>query len=163
MRLPPAIARKQTRQVARSTRSEIAAKKKLDLVAVVLVGYAEMAPRGFGDNQGERPVRVHTTRDPVALVADLAREHPRHRLVLLEHVWCDSEAHAKRLRAALDQQLLGDEDAHRLAYAWRDMPEPDLAWPIMLADALRSVRSTERIKVYDLEGVRSLIRSEQYR
>lgn len=163
MRLPPAIARQQVKQAARSSRSAIAARRKLDLVAVVLIGYQDMAPRHFGDNQGERPVRVHVSRDPKALVAKLAREHPRHALVILDLVWCDSEAHAERLRHELDAQLLGTGDAHRLAYAWRDMPEPEIAWPIMLADALRQIRARERIVIYSHEQAQQRIKKEQFR
>ena len=117
------------------------AEKELDYVAVCLIGHGEPVPRWFGDNKGACPVEVCYSRNPenAAKVGD--RWQTIHRMEVLRWVWTPSEAHAKRLKAALDVCLLGeDPDGRRLRNNFRDVPEWEIAWPLLLQDALETLR-----------------------
>lgn len=123
----------------------------LDWVAVCLVGYEGPAPVRIGSNATQWPVYIATGSDvsTVAYQADL--RSPQHKVVVLEHVWTVSDAHARRLKAALDMALLGaDAEMVRLRHAWRDLPEPKMAWGELLQDAVHVIEHRgERIDVFD--------------
>jgi hypothetical protein len=106
---------------------------------------------------------VHTSRDPKELLAKLAPEHPLHRLVIIDLVWCETEAHARRIKTRLDVSLLGDDQQNRLQWSWRDMPEPSLAWPILLNEAIMSIMEQEQIEVFDDDERRQRIERAKYR
>lgn len=123
---------------------------ELDHVAVCLIGYAEPVPYRLGSNDVRQPVRVVVTRDPASAAKRPDAEQPLHELVVLDYVWTDSDAHARRLKAALDAALIGeDPDLTKLRHAWRDCPEPGIAWSVLLGEALRSIRAGgEQIEVF---------------
>lgn len=127
----------------------------LEWVAVCLVGYEGPAPVRIGSNATQWPVYIATGSDlsTVAYQADL--RSPQHRVVVLEHVWTVSDAHARRLKAAMDLALLGDDPGMvRLRHAWRDLPDPKSAWGELLRDAIQVIEHRgERIDVFD-GGVR---------
>lgn len=115
--------------------------RELDFVAVCLIGYERPVPVEIGSNATRWPVKVTTSRDPAYAAKRPDLEQPLHNLVCLEHVWTASDAHARRLKAALDAMLLGkDADMTSLRHSWRDCSDPAVAWCVLLADALRSLR-----------------------
>jgi hypothetical protein len=117
------------------------AEKDLDYVAVCLIGNRVPVPQYFGDNQGACAVAVVWSRDPVNAAVIKDRAQPTHRIESLVWVWTPTEAHAKRLKAALDTCLLGDEpDMRRMRNGFRDVPEWEIAWPLLLLDALETLR-----------------------
>ncbi len=69
--------------------------------------------------------------------------------MLLAHVWTSNDAFARRLKSALDTRVLGDDpDMVALRHAWRDLPEWEVAWPILLNDAVRDLRENgDRIEL----------------
>ncbi len=156
-------------RIAAVTRAEKAAKAYLDFTAVCLVGYAERVPRAFGDLDGCWPVRVTTTAKPRQITKKSDLEQPLYGIYILGLVWCETDAHAKRLKASLDRQLLGEDrvqapgylhnggppmeeavNPRRLRHGWRSLEdEPDLAWPLLLLESLREIRKREWIDVFD--------------
>lgn len=138
---------KAVRDITR-TRSFLEAEKRLDFWAVVLLGPDRRIPRHFGDNQGSWPVRVGTTRDPKAYAerVDYEAGHT-HSYVPLDWAWTLSHRHALRLKARLDELLLGTDERNRLRHAWRDITDPAVDWPILLADAIS--QWPEEIEVFD--------------
>lgn len=117
------------------------AEKDLDYVAVCLVGYREPVPVKLGSNATACPVEVTYSRDPENAAKVKDRSQPIHQMEVLRWVWTPSEAHAKRLKAALDTCLLGeDPDMRRMRNGFRDVPEWEIAWPILLGDALETLR-----------------------
>jgi hypothetical protein len=141
------LGKKQTEQ-ARSEvvntrrRSFQAAKKAADWTAVCLIGTEQPVPERFGSNSGRWPVRIAISKEPKKLVGQIDREQPLHGMVLLEHVWVETEAHGTRLKAALDGMLAGRSDDSRLRKSWKDLGEdshPRDVWPILLGDALADI------------------------
>lgn len=144
------------REIAKVTRSKAfrAAEKKAGYVSVCLIGWDGPRPRYFGDNSGCWPVRVvMTKREKTAAKSD-DLSSPHVGVVVLEWVAVPSDAHAKRLKAALDEALMGEVAAHgnaALRHSWRDVAgawegEQDRAiwWGVLLEDALRRVRKLAR-------------------
>lgn len=78
--------------------------------AVCLIGWKEPGALRVGDNQGIWPVRV-TTAAKESSAADRANaETPHIDVVVLEYVLVPTETHAKRLKVALDEVLLGEQE-----------------------------------------------------
>jgi hypothetical protein len=127
--------------------------ERLEFVAVCMIGYTERVPRRFGDNAGAWPVRIATTVKPKAVATRPDLESPLWEIKVLELVWCESDAHAKRLKARLDTLLLGtSQDCRELRHGWRDLPaEPAVVWPVILEEALADIRRREQIVVYSEE------------
>lgn len=122
----------------RSTRAFREAQKALDFVAVCLIGFEGPAPAHVGDNRGRWPVRLAISRTPTDIAKKPDIESPLFPIVLLAHVWVESEAHARRLKGHLDELLLGEQPAEvELRHAWKDCPDPAVAWPILLEEARR--------------------------
>lgn len=97
---------------ARSSRAFIAAESKLALWAVCLVGWTEPGPARFGDNRGSWPVRIAITgKKPEHAAKDDDRFSPHMPVAVLEHVYVQTEAHAKRLKDALEAILFGQEQS----------------------------------------------------
>lgn len=162
--------------------AERAAAKRLDLVAVCMIGTKNKVPFALGDHEGGWTVRVAITRKPDSLCRDVDINQPLHETHILGMVWCRTEAHAQRLKAALDRQLLIEDevgaDGHglghnggpplditnprRLRYAWRKLEnEPEFAWVFLLQDALADVRTREVIDVIDDAERERLLRVEK--
>lgn len=132
------------------------AEKKAGYVSVCLIGYDGPVPLHFGDNQGVQPVRIATAkRERDAPKKDeLSNWHPDRTIVILERVHVETEAHAKRLKAALEQLLHGDvarSGGRELRHSWRDASvlfetedERAMWWGIMLSEALRLVKKGAR-------------------
>lgn len=117
------------------------AERELDYVAVCLVGYREPVPLKLGSNATACPVEVVWSRDPENAAKTKDRAQPIHKMEVLRWVWTPSEAHAKRLKAALDTCLLGDDpDMRRMRNGFRDVPEWEVAWPILLQEAVETLR-----------------------
>lgn len=122
------------------------AEKRLDFWAVVMLGTQRRVPRDWGDNEGAWPVRVGVTQDPDAYAARVDLEAGSlHEHAALAWVWTPSRTHANRLKARLDELLLGSEEKRRLRHTWRDVNDPEIDWPILLGEALRGAR----IDVFD--------------
>jgi len=118
------------------------AAERLDMVAVCLIGYAGPVPIRIGDNTTPWPVRIVVTREPETVTRRSDLEHPLHELTTLAWVWTESEAHARRLKAAIDEALLGaDPIMVGLRHSWRDIvDEPLVKWGLLLDQALRALR-----------------------
>ena len=84
--------------------------ERLDLYAVCLIGWEGPRPTGFGDNQGGLFVRVATARKEVSAADRSDIESASVPIVVHEYVLVPSEAHAKRLKEALDEVLLGQQE-----------------------------------------------------
>jgi len=165
------------------TRSERRAIERLEFVAVCLVGYSERVPTKFGQElkDGAWPVRVATTTKPRTITKNDDLGQPLFGLQVLQMVWTASDAHAKRLKAALDAQLLGEDrlpsgythnggppietdNPRRLRHNWRSLEhEPDLAWPFLLMESLREIRKYEHFEVFDDDERQRRIKQEMLR
>ena len=122
------------------------AERELDFVAVCLIGYERPVPIEIGSNATRWPVKVTTSRDPASAAKRPDLEQPLHSLVCLEYVWTASDAHARRLKAALDTMLVGEDEAMTsLRHSWRDCADPAIAWGVLLSDALRALREKGEI------------------
>ena len=134
-------------------RAFIAASNRLNYVAVCLVGYEGRVPRHFGDNEGCWPVRVATSSKPKEISKRMDLESPIHKVTVHDFVWTASDAHAKRLKAALDKLLLGaSQESRALRHGWRDAEaEPAVLWPILLEDALNGLRQEGAFSVFGEE------------
>jgi hypothetical protein len=171
-----------TTPISKSSRAYRAAAKAADWHAVCLIGWEGPRPAYFGDNQGIWPVRiVGTTKEMTAHEkADL--ETPHVGVVVLEHVLVPSAAHMKRLKDALDEVLLGEQEGqsnNALKSRWRnvrgcwDQDDPDpstreqsraIWWALVLEQAQRMLRqgSTE-FPIYDSEQVYRMLSKQATR
>lgn len=107
--------------------------RSLGIAVVALVGEAQRRPRDFGDNEGGQGITAVASADPRlvymhddkavmhGLAAAIDRHHP-HGPGVVEFVraYVASDAHAKRLKAALDTVLVGSMAGAR--HRWRDVP-----------------------------------------
>jgi len=124
------------------TREAVAAAEELDHVAVCLIGYERPVPIEIGSNRVASPVAVVWSRDPISAADARDRGNPLHRMVTLRYVWTASLQQAKRLKAALDVRILGDDpQMTALRRDFRDLPEWEIAWDILLNDALGDLRA----------------------
>lgn len=113
-------------KISPRSRAYKATAQRLGFNAVCLIGWDGPRPASFGDNRGIYPVRVATsTKEGTAHErADL--ESPHVGIVMLEYVLVPSATHAKRLKDALDEVLLGQAEEHMnntLRHRWRDVRE----------------------------------------
>lgn len=150
--------------------------QRLGFHAVCLIGWEGPKPAYFGDNQGALPVRV-TTASKEMIAADRADlDSPMVGVIVHEYVLVPSEAHAKRLKDALDEVLLGQQEEHEngsLRHRWRDARhcwdqdncdkearEMDRArwWSIVLEEANRLLRpGATEFEIYDPDDVAAII------
>lgn len=140
------------------------ARAALDFVMVAMIGYERPMPMTFGDNQGVTPVRVHTTKpgNYRALLKKLEAEQPMCRLRRYGYVWCGSDQHAKRLKARLDEALIGAAGRDLLQH-WKDIADPELFWPLLLDQAAAEIRAGgERIEFYDDADVERVMRGKAF-
>lgn len=126
----------------------LAAEKKLGHVAVCLIGPSSPLPDWDGGNALRWPVALRAHKDPSKAAQRTNSEHWAKRkgddapVVTLAHVWTESEVHATRLKTELYARLLGEDEAmRRLNAAWVDLPEWEVAWPLLLGDALSEIRA----------------------
>lgn len=139
-RRPPAMRSRAVKQEA----------KKAGHVMVCLIGFEHAMPRFVGDNLGALPVRVTTAKRKRDAASKEDLSSPLVRVVVLESVAVETEAHAKRLKEALHEALHGHcEDAGNkpLRHSWRDASgcftnehERAMWWGVLLQDALVRVR-----------------------
>lgn len=117
---------------------------RLGLVAVVLIGHKIPTPKPNG-NGTENPTFMAIGKDPKDAAKKTQLENPNKYSprIPLRWVWTKSEAHAKRLKAALDERILGNDPAMvELNGKWRDLPEWEVKWNELLADAFREVEQS---------------------
>lgn len=118
------------------------AAKELDFVAVCLIGHGKQIPVDIGSNRTVCPVEVVWSRDPERAAEAKDRGCAVHPLHTLRYVWTRREIDAKRLKAALDVRILGeDPEMVALRKGFRDLPEWEVAWDILLKDALDDLRA----------------------
>jgi len=142
------------------------AEQDLDFVAVCLIGHLEPVPVRVGSNATRCPVSVRISRDPVNAAKRADLEHAVHALSVLEYVWTATDAHARRLKAALDTRVIGQDAAmSTLRHSWRDLPEWQVAWPILLGDAIQDLHANgETIEVFtDEMKVHKIVRHARAR
>lgn len=120
--------------------------------AVCLIGWEGPRPAYFGDNAGIWPVRVGTAAREMEAADRADLESPHVGIVVLEYVLVPSATHAKRLKDALDEVLLGEQENcmnKGLRHRWRDVrgcfEEGDeharaIWWGIVLEEAMRLLR-----------------------
>lgn len=131
---------------AMQTREWQRAEADLDYVAVCLIGYGKDVPVDVGSNRTVNPVAVVWSREPDKAADTRDRGNPMHQMRTLRHVWTTSLAAAKRLKAALDVRILGeDPDMVALRRDFRDLPEWEVAWDILLQDALVDLRQNGEV------------------
>lgn len=133
-----------------TSRAVKAESKKAGHVLVCLIGFEHAMPRFVGDNLGALPVRVTTAKRKRDAASKEDLSSPLVRVVVLESVAVETEAHAKRLKDALHEALHGHcEDAGNkpLRHSWRDASgmfanehERAMWWGVLLQDALVRVR-----------------------
>jgi hypothetical protein len=137
--------------VAGLIRADRAAKERAAVVSVCLVGPEAPMPRFPGDNRGGWPVRVVLTTRHREAARKYDEHSPYHRFVVLERVNVENRVQADRLKAALDDCLLGEQsqqgnDTHKPRHkfrdvlgCWGDADTRGIWWAIMLDAALREV------------------------
>ena len=111
------------------------------------------------------PVALRTATDPARAPQRTLSEHwegskAEPFVVLLEHVWTISEAHAGRLKSALYARLIGnDHEMRMLNGGWVDCMDWREQWGELLNEALRDLRAGgETVEVFSDE-----MRIQRYR
>lgn len=153
MRLPPKDIAKQRERIAdfeRRSRSYKSDASAAEHRMVALVGWEGPRPRDWGDNIGAWPVTIKYGKSARQIMEGIDAATPHVRVLILEHVWVQTEAHARRLKAALDNRLLGEQEAQEhapLRYSWRDVngvfqdeTQRAMWWSIILAGAVEDCR-----------------------
>lgn len=124
--------------------------------AVCLIGWEGPRPAFFGDNEGIWPVRIATSARETTAADRADLESPHVGVVVLEYVLVPSEAHAKRLREALDEVLLGEQESQQNSGArhrWRNVngcwePGDDhqraIWWSVVIDEARRLMEGGAR-------------------
>lgn len=126
--------------------------QRTGLHAVCLIGWEGPRAAAFGDNQGVWPVKVVTSTKEMMAAERSDLESPVHRVIVLEYVLVATAEHAKRLKAALDEVLLGEQEGQMngaCRHRWRncvgcfeenDEHQRALWWSIVLDEAQRLLR-----------------------
>lgn len=118
----------------RRSKVEKQVEEELGIAVVALIGHAERVPRSFADNEGGRGVAVAVSSDPrlvymddgqaedhgLAVRDDKSQVFETTRMVELARVYVQSDAHAAKLKVALESVLLGATG--RARHRWRDIP-----------------------------------------
>lgn len=128
-------------------------------VAVCLIGYTTPIVAIDGSNALTYPKRVKASKHPQLAAKELDNAHAVHSVATLTHVWTPCARDADELKRALDVRILGnDPEMIKLRNSWRDMPEWETAWDILLADAVSEIRQRRPLEVYsDDERVMRII------
>lgn len=138
---------------AMRTKAYLDAERALDHVAVCLIGSRQPMPLEIGSNRTITPVDVVFSRRPEDAPKIKDRAWPAGKCELLDHVWTESEAHAKRLKDAIITRILGDDpDMVRLRHTWLDLPNYEMAWGFLVKDALMDLKSRrETVSIFSNE------------
>lgn len=128
----------------RRSEIEIEAEGELDHHWVTVVSIERPVPRHFGDNRGMLPIWVEAHADWRQSGRTFDQQQPSEamRAIRLAVLGCRSDAHARRLKAALDEALVGrasDLDADPLRLRFRngiDFGDLDGWWTPLLLDVL---------------------------
>lgn len=120
------------------------AEDELDHHWVTLLSIERPVPRHYGDNRGMLPVWVESNADWRQSGVTFDRQQPAQsmRALRLVVMGVRSNAHAARLKAALDEALHGREEAHDadpLRHRFRnaaDFGDLEVWWTPLLQDAL---------------------------
>ena len=122
------------------------AERALGFVAVCLIGPS--APVRFQTGNARHwPVSFRTATEPSRAPQRTMSEHWEGNkatpfVVLLEHVWTRSEAHAARLKSALYARLLGnDHEIRQLNGGWIDLMEWRDVWGELLVESMADLRA----------------------
>jgi hypothetical protein len=142
-------------EIDRATRTKayLEAERKLDFVAVCLIGSRHPLPLEIGSNRTITPVEVVFSRKPEDAPKLKDRAWYNGQCELLDHCWTESEAHAKRLKDAIITRILGDDpDMVRLRHTWLDLPNYEISWGFLVKDALMDLKSRrETISIFSNE------------
>ena len=138
---------------AMRTKAYLDKEREMDWVAVCLIGSRQPMPMEVGSNRTMTPVDVVFSRKPEDAPKIKDRAWPAGRCELLDHVWTESEAHAKRLKDAIIVRILGDDpDMIRLRHTWLDLPNYEISWGFLVKDALMDLKSRrETVSIYSNE------------
>jgi hypothetical protein len=134
----------ETPKRARRGALEIEAEDELDHHWVTLLSIERPVPRHWGDNHGMLPIWVESNADwrQAGRAFDLQQPAAATRAVRLAVLGVRSAAHAGRLKAALDEALVGRAtagEADTLRHRFRngvDLGDIDVWWTPLLQDAL---------------------------
>ena len=128
--------------------------ERLGFYAVCLIGWEGPRPAFFGDNRGIWPVRITTTQKEMTAAERSDLDSPHVGVVVLEYVLVPSAAHAKRLKDALNEVLLGEQEGQQnspMRHSWRDVAgifevgddqQRSMWWSVVL-DAARELLSSD--------------------
>ncbi len=128
------------------TRGYRDSERALGFVAVCLIGPSQPVRFQRG-NALHWPVALRTATEPSRAPQRTMSEHWEGNkaepfVTLLEHVWTRSEAHAGRLKSALYARMLGnDHELRQLNGGWVDLMEWQVAWEILLKEAVADLRA----------------------
>lgn len=128
----------------RRSDDEIAAEDELGCHWVAVLSIERPVPRHFGDNRGMLPIWVEAHADWRQSGRTFDNQQPAQamRAIRIAVLGVRSDAHARRLKAALDEALVGraaDLDADPLRLRFRngvDFGDLDEWWTPLLQDAL---------------------------
>lgn len=134
----------QTPRRPRRNELEIAAEDELGHHWVTVLSIERPVPRRFGDNRGMLPIWVEAHADwrHSGRSFDLQQPAEAMRAIRLAVLGVRSDEHARRLKAALDEALMGREADHEsdpLRSRFRngiDLGDIDAWWTPLLMDAL---------------------------
>lgn len=95
-----------------TSKAYLAAARRTGFVAVCLVGWDRSRPGDWGDNEGILPVKIVIRKAESEAAKEMDQESPHADVDVLEHVLVPSMAHATRLKEALNEVLLGQQEAN---------------------------------------------------
>lgn len=150
MKLDPAYLSAEITEYARTqatrTRDFRVAESAVEFHAVCLIG--PPGPVTFqGGNSLRWPISIRVASEPNRASQRTASEHwegskAEPHCILLDFVWVASEAHGKRLAAALHARLIADDpDARMLNGHWVDLMDWHATWRRSLAEAIKDLRA----------------------
>ena len=126
--------------------------RRVAMIGAVERQLVRFGDKTFGGNIGSLPVTIVVTKNLSKTVGELDRAQPYHAVKWLAYVNVRTEQHGKRLKAALDGQLLGrSQFAKRLRGSWRDIADdPYIIWGELLNEAQRVLSANgEVVEFYD--------------
>lgn len=158
------------------SRARRAVAQTIGFHAVCLIGWEGPRPAYFGDNCGIWPVRVATSSKEMVAHERADLESPHVGVIVLEYVLVPSATHAKRLKDALDEVLLGQAEEQEnapLRHRWIDArgcwEEGDdhmraMWWGIVLNEARRLLKRTSTdFPIYDPDEAHAIINKKVHR
>lgn len=144
------------------SRAYRSAAKTTDFYAVCLVGWSKPRPMDFGDNEGIWPVKIVIRKKESEAAKEMDSETPHSDAVVFEHVLVATWAHATRLKDALNEVLLGQQEQQENkplrknfrnvvgCWAENDSIGRSMWWSAILTEALQILRkSSSSFEVFD--------------